>query len=194
MIRSLLIALVGGAALSTAAPAQSVLETAAHLFAGVAVRSGSEAQGVYTYKPSLEDMLALANDPKVAGALTGLVNRGIPISITSEISQPDHCLFEIKTDMDARGIFASTYTVSVDLMNAKAAAVRHRADGKLEGTLLGDASLACHRFSVTARDAGSDPGIPKCDNVSSTVPIERDPWLATAREMSTKYCPLGKIE
>jgi hypothetical protein len=194
VIRTLLIALVGSSALAMPASAESVLETAARLFAGVAVRSGSEAEGVYTYKPSLQDMLALANDPKIAVALNGLTARGVPITITSELSQPDHCLFEIKTDMDARGIFASTYTVRVDLLNTKAAAVRKRPDGQLEGTLLGEANLACHRFSVTARDTGSDPGIPKCDNVSSTIPIERDPWIATAREMSAKYCPLGKIE
>ena len=82
----------------------------------------------------------------------------------------------------------------VDLENAKAAAVRSRPDGQLEGTLLGEANLACHRFSVTARDVGSDPGIPKCDNVSSTVPIDRDGWLQAASDMSNKYCPLGKIE
>lgn len=171
-----------------------MLATAAELFAGVAVRAGSETEGVFTYKPSLQDMVALANDPKVAGALTGLARRGVPIDITSELSQPDHCLFEVKTNMDAQGLFASTFTLRIDLLNSKAATVRGRPDGQLEGTLLGEANLACHRFSVTARDAGSDPGIPRCDNVSSTVPIERDRWLATAREMSAKYCPLGKIE
>jgi hypothetical protein len=177
-----------------AASAQTVLETAATLFAGSGVREGSEKDNVYSYKPTIADLVALTNDPQIAATLNGLAARGVPVTISSELSQPDHCLFDIKTNLDARGLFASTLTVRIDLENAKAATVRKRNDGQIEGTLLGEANLACRRFSITARGAGSDPGIPKCDNVSSTAPIERERWLSAAREMSGKYCGLGKIE
>lgn len=191
---ALIFALLAGVTFTTPAPAQSVLKTAAELFAGSAVKAGSDTEGAFTYKPSIADMVTALNDSSLTELSASMQARGIAIEITSELTQPEHCLFEIKTSLVAPGVFAGTLSTSIDLQNAKGVSTRKRPDGTLEGVILGDASFTCYRFSITARNAPFDPGRAKCDTVNLTAPIDRAAWMAAAQDMSSKYCPLGKIE
>ena len=139
-------------------------------------------------------MTAALSDPSLTQLSTAMHARGLSIDVTSELTQSEHCLFEIKTSLVAPGVFAGTLSTSIDLQNAKGVSTRKRSDGMLEGVILGDANFTCYRFSITARGAPFDPGRAKCDNINVTAPIDRTAWIAVAQEMSNKYCPLGKIE